>query len=99
LFVVLLSPRSAKALIAANYRKLHHRWKMNAENSLWRSHVILVALTACAFAAVPFSMRGLSIEVTELAATIVFSSTIAAYILVMKLCGVQRQLSGTRNQP
>jgi hypothetical protein len=73
--------------------------KMKAENSLWGSHVILVTLTACAFAAVPFSMRGLSIEVTELAATIVFSSTIAAYILVMKLCGVQRQLSPTRNKP
>jgi hypothetical protein len=73
--------------------------KMKAENSHWRSHLILVTLTACAFAAVPFSMRGLSIEVTELAATIVFSSTIAAYILVMKLCGVQHQLLATRNQP
>jgi hypothetical protein len=60
------------------------------ENSHWRLHLILVTLTACAFAAVPFSMRGLSIEVTELAAAIVFASTIAAYILVMRLCGVQR---------
>ncbi len=72
---------------------------MKAKTRVWRSHVILVTLTACAFAAVLFSMRGLSIEVAKLAATIIFSSTIAAYILVMKLCGVPRQLSTTRNNP
>jgi hypothetical protein len=72
---------------------------MTAEKNSWRSHVVLLTLTACAFAAVPFLMRGLSIEVAELVATIAFSLTIAAYILVMKLCSVQRQLFATRNRP
>jgi hypothetical protein len=63
---------------------------MSIENSHWRPHVVLVTLTACVFAAIPFLVRGLSTEVAELAATIIFPSTISAYILVMKLCGVQR---------
>jgi hypothetical protein len=74
---------------------------MSTENSHWRAHVILVTLTACVFAAVPFSMRGLGTEIAELAAMILFPATIAAYIFIMKLSSSSiyvspRQISGTR---
>jgi hypothetical protein len=74
---------------------------MSVENSRWRSHVVLVTLTASVFAAVPFLMRGLSTEIAELAAVILFPATIAAYIFIVKIISgsiyvAPRQLSGTR---
>jgi hypothetical protein len=72
---------------------------MKAENRHWRSHVLLLTLISCAFAAIPFAMRGLSTEIAEIVAAIIFLSTLVAYMLVMKLCGVQGEMFPTRNRP
>ena len=51
----------------------------------WRSHVILVTLTACVFALVPFWMRGLDTKIAGLTAMILFPATIATYLFIMRL--------------
>ena len=61
---------------------------MRAEKTNWRSHVVLVTIIASVFAAVPFLMGS---EIARVAATILFPSTIAAYVVVMRLSGVQPQ--------
>jgi hypothetical protein len=66
---------------------------MGFENSRWSSHLLLLTLVAFVFAAVPFLMRGLSMEIAALAATIIFPSAIAAYIFVMKLGTVRMDSS------
>jgi hypothetical protein len=61
---------------------------MSAEKTHWRLHVVLVTIIACVFAAVPFLMGA---EIAQFAAMILFPSTIAAYVVVMRLSGVQPQ--------
>jgi|tagenome__1003787_1003787.scaffolds.fasta_scaffold20956629_4 hypothetical protein len=51
----------------------------------WRSHVILVTLTACAFAVVPFGMRGLDAKIAGLTAMILFPATVVTYLFIMRL--------------
>jgi hypothetical protein len=61
---------------------------MSAEKTHWRLHVVLVTIIASVFAAVPFLMGA---EIAQFAAMILFPSTIAAYVIVMRLSGVQPQ--------
>ena len=68
---------------------------MSAEKSHWRSHVVLVTIIACIFSVIPFLMGGPGTQIAALAAMILFAATIAAYVTVMKLCGVQLQFVST----
>ena len=62
---------------------------MSTERSHWRSHLVLATLIACVFSLVPFLMWGISAPMAKLGATILFVSTVVAYITAMKLSGVR----------
>lgn len=55
----------------------------NAKSSWW-SHIVLATIIATGFAAIPFWTRGISLELAEVAAIIIFPVIIVIYILVAK---------------
>lgn len=62
---------------------------MNTERSHWQPNVVLATLIACVSSSVPFLMLGTGSQIAKLSATILFVSSIIAYVTAMKLSGVR----------
>jgi hypothetical protein len=57
---------------------------MSKSKNPWWTHIFLATVIAGGFAAIPFWTRGLSLELAELAAIVIFPSIIVAYILIVR---------------
>jgi hypothetical protein len=51
-----------------------------------QSHILLLTGTSISWAAIPFLLRGLNIEVAVATSSILFITSAAAYLIVRKLC-------------